>query len=36
LAREIVDKNLGMMETASSPDKTTITLKLPIAAGDKK
>lgn len=33
LAQQVIQRNLGLMEIAPSPEKTTITIKLPVAAG---
>lgn len=35
LAQQIMEKNLGLMKTAASSEKTTIIIKLPVATGSK-
>lgn len=35
LAQQIMERNLGMMKTTSSSEKTTIIIKLPVATGSK-
>ena len=35
LAQQIVQRNLGLMEIVSSQEKTTITIKIPVATGSK-
>ncbi|MDX1779453.1 MAG: hypothetical protein R3339_11285, partial [Thermodesulfobacteriota bacterium] len=35
LAQQIVQRNLGLMEIMPAKDKTTITIKIPVATGSK-
>ncbi len=35
LAQQIIERNLGLMRVASSSEKTSVTIKLPVATGGK-